>query len=105
MINILDNAESSEVRQIAELLREIESEYKHYLLGAISVDSFNKNNVSVVSDIKEITIPVRNDIDQKMLIEDMEDLIAILVDTDAVITIVKKYEQAKGECNIEIARA
>lgn len=105
MINILDKAESSEVRQIAELLREIESEYKHYLLGSISVESFNKNNVSVVSDIKEITIPVKNDIDQKMLIEDMEDLIAILVDTDAVITIVKKYEQAKGECNIEVARA
>jgi len=105
MINILDNAESSEVKQIAELLREIESEYKDFLSGPISVDSFNKDDVSIVSDIKEITLPVSNDIDQKMLIEDMEDLIAILADTDAVITIVKKYEQAKGKCNIEVSRA
>lgn len=105
MINILDNTGSSEVKQIAELLHEIESEYKDFLLGPILVDSFDKQDVSVVSDIKEIILTVRNDIDQKMLVEDMEDLIAILTDTDAVITIVKKYEQAKGECNIEIARA
>lgn len=105
MINILDNAESSEVKQIAELLREIESEYKDYLLGDISVESFTDSGVNVVSDIKEIILPVKNDIDQKMLVEDMEDLITILVDTDAVITIVKKYEQAKGECNIEVAKA